>query len=240
MSEFSRCRGLFGFCSMDIHQVLELVSKKYSSVCIARDQDFDFSDVIIVETVKTLLTIRNQIHKDMIVCVVDSAVNLLSVQNMLPVDFLGEPFSDGFQIIKAASLHKPIETEIQEISGYNPLRSLLALVATYSFLTIYNKVSSVLNPPARKTMRQLITKAFITGDLTDLMDFLSGLKVPYYDEFEAIFSVKNLKKLTEAIAAYQNGGSLSEISNRYRLDSYDITFLDKLLRKENVILTLSK
>lgn len=233
--KFAQCSRLLGCAMHTAEEVYLELSKRYDHIILVQSIDFEYSDIIIVDTVEFLMRIRRNICDGMTVVVCDSAINLLSLKNMRGLDFEGIPLSNKFVEKDYGSLAKyPIEiTSIEKIADYDPLDLAVKSIIKVTILVDYNNISAHLNRPAREHFNKLIIETLLTPHkVSDIHEYIKSITKDRYTA--ETFTSKKFEDIRRAIIDRKRGHTMHFVTSMYHVDSYEVSFMEKLLRKANV------
>lgn len=233
MTEFGRCLRLLGSVQLIADELHEKLLAQKLDVVVATSLYFDYASVVIVDTVQKLWTISPSIHSGMSVIVCDSIVALHKVANLQPYDYEGT--LTDFKVIEPRKLSSYVELPTKIIAKEVPLLPVIVdNYASKGFLTLYNKISSELNHSARLKFNQLLIKSVEYPMYRNtLLSWIYNIDKNNGSLFEKTLTQEKLMLLSKAIKDYHKGGNLAELSSSLGVDSYEITFLSKLLRKQH-------
>lgn len=189
-------------------------------------------DIVIVDTVATLMVCRPFIHSNMTVIVCDSSVNLASLAEVIPYDYTGDIFG-SFELRQPAKLSPPKgqATRIQKRKNDLVLEAVQNIVVI-GFLAEYNGVMSKLNGVARKGLRAKIINLMLGNITVDAMEtYLNSMSVSA-EGFLAKLRSPYFTSLSQAVIYNAKGHSLAYVKKQYGIkEDYEITYFARMMNE---------
>lgn len=232
---FSQCAALYGVAGLTAQETFLVLSKHYQSVALVIDEDtVPYHDILVIDTVKKLISLRHQINSNILVVVCDSIVNLETLFDSQPLDYTGR-FSVSFELVKPkwklTERMVPVDIKLKTKS---PLDIALGKLTHSRFLSEYNLVTSHMNKPARNKFRKLLVGYMKSKNSSEVIQFIQEvLKGSFKDPFVNMLKSSYFDNLCAAAWAVKRKElKAEEAKNIYKLDdSYEIVYLVKLIEE---------
>ncbi|QXV74215.1 hypothetical protein [Rhizobium phage RHEph12] len=233
--EFGHCAAIYGIVGMTADETYQHLSKMKATIYLIPQgsHSVPFADVLVIDTVQTLIACKPYINSQMLVVVCDSAPNLATLKHALPLDYEGDVFSNF--TLKPPPKSLPIRTKWKtpvplEVSKPDLVRRAVQSIVSDSLLTNYNALTARMNKPARKMLREKMRALLTNNETADgIALFLQGLSLDG-DEFVTKLRSKYFIDLRQAILSYAKGSTLSYVTAQFGInDTYEVTYFARLL-----------
>lgn len=233
---FGYCGALYGIVGMTAAETYQHLSRMKASIYLVPQgsQSVPFADVLVIDTVQTLIACKPYINSQMILVVCDSAPNLATLKHQLPLDYEGDVFSNFLLKpppkalpLKAGRVPVPLE-----LSKPDMVKRAVQSIVSDSLLTNWNAITARMNKPARKILHDKMCGLILNHETVDgIALFLQGLSLDG-DEFITKLRSKYFNGLRQAIVYYSKGHTLNYVTAQFGItDTYEVTYFAKLIQE---------
>lgn len=233
---FGKC-ALYGMIGVTAQEAFVTLAKHYKSIALVIDEaTVPYQDIIVIDTVQKLMSLRNAINDKMSVVVCDSLVNIETLASVHPLDYSGD-FSKGYTLVKYKHKLDRISPVAIQLKAKSALDLALGTISHSRFLSVYNKLMARMNKPARKKFRKLFVDFLRSGKSKDLLEYLDDLiRDEVKDAFINMLKSRYFTMLsTAAWAVIRKEATADYAQKMYKLDdSYEIVYLVKMIEEANV------
>ncbi len=235
--EFGKCRALLGVIGSTASELHERLSKDIDEVELVLEgaSSVAYCDVVVVDTVATLMQCRSYFNSNMIVIVCDSIINIEKLLHCSPFDYTGDSVS-GYSFVSKIPSPKKIEASIRPIAykKINHVDENVRAILHIGFLTEYNTITAKMNRPARPILRNHLISTLKSGNSEELINYVASI-LPAEDcaDFIDKLTSSYFTSLRNAVLAiYVSKSTLDEAKKKFNInEAYEITYLVKMLEE---------